>query len=1353
MAVSAYGGHELALKNDGTVWAWGDNNLGQLGDGTTTNRYTPVQVLGLSGVTAIAAGYGHSLALKNDGTVWAWGYNSNGQLGDGTTTNRYTPVQVTGLSGVTAIAVGRSHSLALKNDGTVWAWGYNYRGQLGDGTTTNRYTPVQVLGLSGVTAIAAGEMHSLALKNDGTVWAWGYNGFNQLGDNSYTDSTTPVQVTVSSTTKLSGVIAISAGRNFSLALKNDGKVWGWGDKSYNQLGNVAYGNRAEFTGITDMTAIASGYSDSLALKNDGTLWTWGGGNTLTQVSYINGVTAFAVGSGLKLAVKNDGTVWSWYATNGYDAVQINFLNPPAAPSSLTSGVFGKQVTISFAASNGATSYDLQRSTDQVNWVDDQINIAAGTVTQGGTVTITTTAPEWDRKFYYRVRASASGVQSDWSAAVCATIPPAAPTGMTATVSGKQVTLTFPAISGAVSYDIQRSNDQTNWANDQTGIAAGTVTQGGTVTINTTAPNWDRTFYYRVSVVTSNGQSDWSAAVTTKIPPAAPTGLIVSANYKQVTLTFPAVDGATSYDLQRSTDQTNWASDLSGIAAGAVTQGGIVTITTAAPEWDRTFYYRVRVTTSGGQSDWSVAASVAIVPKPVPELVSLNETGNSIQVKAKACSIATTYILKRSEDGQNYVIVKTIPAASLQVENGQVTITDDSITYGKHYYYKLGLVLTGGEETGDSSPLDIVPIPPTPPAPQVVSIDGSPGTSVKITVKRADNATSYIIERSQNNGGSWTEFEQVKTIPQMDADPYGNICLVDDNGVQRLTTYKYRVRVQVNGITGDPSLEKTVTTEYGQINPPTNVQAVWVDNGIKVTWEDDSNVAGYQIFRRTPSDSKFSSLPIATIQPGVREYIDTKVTIATYIYMIKAFYYNLKSDPSSEVTVTGTGPLPAPLGLTASPGSTRVELSWKPVNGAPGYVVEMSLASTTASTTNWQQVTMELNNVADKVTTAVTGLTPGTGYQFRVKCAGHPMSKYTLPVKATTFPPAPEAVSNLVASVEGNTTTLTWDGVAGASRYKVERYIGQTLSRVTFCTSPPFVDTGLKWDTTYTYKVFSMTNILSEQAAEVEITTSPPLSPGPIVNVADVKHDSVTLTWYEVEGAAEYIISRSVDGKVFEQVGTTAETRYTDDGLAPFTTYTYKVRANNSVATIKKVTTLLAPPASLGEVRAEVTATAITLTWDNVEGATSYYAERYLQSAPETVERRLYVRLGETKLVDTSFKTGTGYIYKVYPYNGQNAGEPGDVEVMSPPAKPVVRYTILTASKSVKLTMTCPTPDVTYTIERSTTSYNEGFTEVQAGNNGDFTDTELAPGTYYYRVTAVNADGVKSLPALLIVRIR
>jgi alpha-tubulin suppressor-like RCC1 family protein len=255
--------HNLALRSDGIVFAWGTNGVGQLGDGTTyINRNNPVQVNNLTDVMDVEAGFYHSLALKSDGTVWAWGSNVFSELGDGTTTNRSTPVQVSGLSDIVSISTKNYHSLAIKSDGTVWAWGHNTDGQLGDGTTTTPLTPVQVSGLSNVSYVSAGSTHSLAIKSDGTVWAWGNN-----ADGTTTSHTTPVQIPGLSNVKvveadeqhsvaikndgtmgstylspvqvacLSEVTAVSTSAAFTVAQKSDGTVWAWGHNYWRELGD------------------------------------------------------------------------------------------------------------------------------------------------------------------------------------------------------------------------------------------------------------------------------------------------------------------------------------------------------------------------------------------------------------------------------------------------------------------------------------------------------------------------------------------------------------------------------------------------------------------------------------------------------------------------------------------------------------------------------------------------------------------------------------------------------------------------------------------------------------------------------------------------------------------------------------------------------------------------------------------------------------------------------------------------------------------------------------------------------------------------------------------------------------
>jgi cysteine-rich repeat protein len=236
----AVSNHVLALDSDGAVHSWGYNSNGQLGDGTTTNRFTPHKLPSpLLNVRTLAAGASHSLALRSNGTVYAWGLNSSGQLGDGSNATRFTPVLVAGLSKVVALAAGTSHSLALSSEGTVYAWGLNTSGQLGDGTTTNRKTPILVPDLTNVVAISAGANYSLALRSDGTVYAWGLNTSGQLGDGTTTTRRTPIPVP-----GLTNVVAIAAGDNHSLAVRVVGTVYAWGDNDNGQLGDGSTTNRA-----------------------------------------------------------------------------------------------------------------------------------------------------------------------------------------------------------------------------------------------------------------------------------------------------------------------------------------------------------------------------------------------------------------------------------------------------------------------------------------------------------------------------------------------------------------------------------------------------------------------------------------------------------------------------------------------------------------------------------------------------------------------------------------------------------------------------------------------------------------------------------------------------------------------------------------------------------------------------------------------------------------------------------------------------------------------------------------------------------------------------------------------------
>lgn len=286
--VVAGGNHTCALTTAGGVKCWGRNDFGQLGDGSTSDKNTPVDVVGLgSGVAAIAAGYAHTCALTIAGGVKCWGNNGYGQLGDNTTIDKFTPVDVVGLgSGVTAIATGGgfsgSHSCALSTAGGVKCWGHNLAGELGDGTIVDKSSPVSVVNLdSSVTAIAAGYLYTCALSTAGGVKCWGVNGSGQLGiGTTGGPETTPVGVVGLG----SGVAAIAVGKGdwesaHTCALSTAGGVKCWGYNSSGQLGDgttTLKSSPVDVIGLgSGITAITAGYSHTCALSTTGGSKCWG----------------------------------------------------------------------------------------------------------------------------------------------------------------------------------------------------------------------------------------------------------------------------------------------------------------------------------------------------------------------------------------------------------------------------------------------------------------------------------------------------------------------------------------------------------------------------------------------------------------------------------------------------------------------------------------------------------------------------------------------------------------------------------------------------------------------------------------------------------------------------------------------------------------------------------------------------------------------------------------------------------------------------------------------------------------------------------------------------------------------
>jgi len=281
--------HRLGIRSDGTAWTWGCNNVGQLGDGTTTNRTSPVSVVGgftdwcqiIGAVGRVTSGEdAHSLGLRQTGSLWTWGCNGQGRLGDGTTTNRSSPVSVVGgFTDWCQADAGGANNIAVRCNGTAWAWGNNYCGRLGDGTVTSRTSPVSVVGgFTDWCQVSFGASHTIGLRTNGTIWSWGAGDGGRLGNNDTANSSSPVSVVGGFT----DWCQISAGGLHSLALRCNGTAWSWGNNGSAVAGVLGDGTTTARSspvsvvgGFTDWCQIAGGGSHSHGIRTNGTLWGWG----------------------------------------------------------------------------------------------------------------------------------------------------------------------------------------------------------------------------------------------------------------------------------------------------------------------------------------------------------------------------------------------------------------------------------------------------------------------------------------------------------------------------------------------------------------------------------------------------------------------------------------------------------------------------------------------------------------------------------------------------------------------------------------------------------------------------------------------------------------------------------------------------------------------------------------------------------------------------------------------------------------------------------------------------------------------------------------------------------------------
>ena len=317
MIISTDQGSSFAIKYDGTLWAWGRNNYGQLGDGTTIDRDTPVKIL--DEVVAVSTGVETTMAIRADGSLWGWGRNRTGQLGDGTTINRYTPTKV--MDGVVYVTVGSGQTMAIRTDGHLWAWGANMPTLCAESNMMSIIPPTKIL--EDVVGISACDDHATAIRTDGTLWAWGSHASpGMFGDSHTTHSDTPIKI-------MDNVIAVSTSRSDTMAIRTDGSLWAWGFDDGSAWGQPVATRTIPARIMENVVDVSVGFTGgAFALKADGTLWEWDlaqlgcedtHGYVMLQIA--EDVAAISAGGIVNRAeglwdsyiivVKADGSLWKW----------------------------------------------------------------------------------------------------------------------------------------------------------------------------------------------------------------------------------------------------------------------------------------------------------------------------------------------------------------------------------------------------------------------------------------------------------------------------------------------------------------------------------------------------------------------------------------------------------------------------------------------------------------------------------------------------------------------------------------------------------------------------------------------------------------------------------------------------------------------------------------------------------------------------------------------------------------------------------------------------------------------------------------------------------------------------------
>lgn len=963
---------------------------------------------------------------------------------------------------------------------------------------------------------------------------------------------------------------------------------------------------------------------------------------------------------------------------------------------------GLKVELNWAASPGASGYNVKRTTTS----GGPYTLVASEIPEPS---FTDTTVQHGLTYFYVVSAVNEGGESANSAEMSFTpVSPPSPPGTPLAIPGSgQVQLSWSGSSRAATYNVKRSSQQ---AGPYEPIATGTTSTEYT----DRSPANGESYYYVVSAVNGGGESFNSSetSATPLAPPAAVAGLSAVPGSAQVSLSWDASAGASTYTVKRSTVRGGHYGTIA-IGVGA-TSFIDTTVTNGTP-----YYYVVSAANPGGESSNSPEVAAKPVAAPAPPSGLTAQPGNGhVALNWTASAGATSYNIKRATTTDGLYTTIATPVLD-------VSYTDQNVTNGLTYYYAITALNAGGESANSA---EAIAAPSAPPGP-VEGLEATAGNSVAtITWSRTEGAASYNVQRATSNAGPFT-----LVAADLTETTY------TDSTVENGANFYYMVTARNVGGEGASSAQVSALP----VAPPSPVTEVLAAPGsgvVTLTWERTEGAASYTVKRAAAPGGNYTVLASGQTETT---YTDTDVTNGTsYQYVVSAGNVGGESADSSPVVVQPVSPPGSPSSVASTAGNAQVELTWAPVAGAVSYNVKRS----TAAGGPYAPVAGEVSAANHTDTGAINGVT----YFYVVSAVNQGGESANSP-EITATPVEPPSAPTEVSAVSGNArVTLSWAPSLGALSYLVKRSIvkgGRYTVLAMGVTATGYMDTSVANGTPY-YYVISAVNPGGESHDSLEVAARPVAPPGIVVGVvAAPGNGRVSLNWTASPGAAGYSAKRASNpGGPYTTIATPlTATSYVDNTVSNGATYTYVISASNaggeSQNSAEASATPVSPPRAVEDVRASPGNAQVVIGWTHQSDAATYNVKRSASLGGPYVT--LTSDIAENTFTDRDVTNGTLYHYVVSAVNAGGESSNSTEAVARPVAPPsgIDGLTALPGNEQVTLQWAGLPGSISYNVKRSRNPRGPYSTIASGITEMTYNDSAVSNATpYYYVVSAINAGG-------------